>query len=74
MKLNWNWYKNRCRIDIHYSVFIKQNFDYLVSASGQTIESGYGGLGKSVVPHSYAARVTYMFKNYKCNNVKGYKC
>ena len=33
--------------------------DDLDSASGQMIESGYGGEGKLVVPHSYAARVTY---------------
>ena len=41
-----------------------------MSASGQTIESGYGGLGKSVVPHSYAARVTYKLKNFNCNHGK----
>jgi hypothetical protein len=29
------------------------------SSSGQRIESGYGGEGKSVVPHSYAAIVTW---------------
>ena len=29
------------------------------TTSGQIMESGYGGLGKFVVPHSYAARVTY---------------
>ena len=35
------------------------------SLSGQMIESGYGGLGKSVVPHSYAASVTYKMRNQK---------
>lgn len=29
-----------------------------ISSWGQTIWSGYGGSGKSVEPHSYAARVT----------------
>ena len=34
-------------------------FDSSETSSGQIILSGYGGLGNSVEPHSYAAIVTY---------------
>ena len=44
--------------------YLCKTFSYLITAlvsgdcSGQTMDSGYGGDGKSVEPHSYAAIVT----------------